>query len=87
MARPDASARNWARTMRASPGSVLATTSSMACVIAAARSWTLLCRLTRDELPGPFKGRFDGMDTNGDGFADEAELEAAAGRMARMMGG
>ena len=44
-------------------------------------------KLTRDELPGPFKGRFDLMDADGDGFADEAELEAAAERLVKMMGG
>ena len=43
-------------------------------------------KLTRDELPGPFKGRFDLMDVDGDGFVDEAEMEAAAERVVKMMG-
>ncbi len=44
-------------------------------------------KLTRDELPGPFKGRFDLMDVDGDGFVDGPEMEAAAERVAKMMGG
>ncbi len=43
--------------------------------------------LTRDELPGPFKGRFDLMDADGNGLVDGAEMEAAAERMIKMMGG
>ncbi|MCZ6600237.1 MAG: hypothetical protein O7A07_05295 [Acidobacteria bacterium] len=43
--------------------------------------------LTRDELPGPFKGRFDLMDADGNGFVDDAEMEAAAEQVVKMMGG
>jgi len=44
-------------------------------------------RITRDELPGPFKSRFDMMDSNGDGFADETEQQMAAERIVQMVGG
>jgi hypothetical protein len=44
-------------------------------------------KLTRDELPGPFKGRFDLMDADGNGFVDQAEMEAAAEQVVKMMGG
>jgi hypothetical protein len=43
-------------------------------------------RITRDELPGPFKGGFDKMDANGDGFVDDAELELYAKKFAEPTG-
>lgn len=44
-------------------------------------------KLTQDELPGPFKGRFDLMDADGNGFVDDEEMKVAAERMVKMMGG
>jgi hypothetical protein len=44
-------------------------------------------KLTRDELPGPFKGRFDMMDADGDGFVDGDEMSAAAEGIVKMTGG
>ncbi len=43
-------------------------------------------KLSREEVPPGMTGRFDRMDSNQDGFLDQDELQAAAGRMRRNMG-
>ncbi|MDA2929296.1 EF-hand domain-containing protein [Acidobacteria bacterium AH-259-O06] len=43
-------------------------------------------KISREEAPEPMLRRFDGMDSNGDGFIDEKELRARGSRFRRRSG-
>ena len=43
-------------------------------------------QISKEEAPERLKQRFDQIDSNGDGFIDEKELQAMRGRMRRGRG-